>query len=523
MAGSSKLDRLVMRLNDVESVLAALDARPFLIVSGLSGTGKTQLVRRLAESISRHGMAWTRQALAECRRSGRGGRLPHGDLFAALPGHPGHVAVADLLDLATGEDPPLHARRVAFQPVRPDWNDSKKIWGHYNPLSGRFHPSDALVVLLNAYRSFLVDPEHAAPHFIVLDEMNLARVEYYLSDLLSLMEAGCRVDPHDPRVVHLGEMARVHPLESCVTSLGQRGIAMPPPAPQVEEGGADPFLSSGWGPPARGSSGGTSSRGGVSMSRPTSDDQLVPLWELEEEAWLYEPLIKASRTVVRQAAESGAQPSAPVEPGRVVAPLDPPARRRTPLEQIFPIPPRIACPPNLVVVGTVNVDETTHGFAPKVLDRAFVVELSQVDYAAAFDQDPSYPRLRALLEQLHGILAPWELQLGYRVVAEMLEYVALNPARPPAEVEDELIRAKVLTRLSGSEERLAEPLRELLQLCLHGPGGGTEAPLPPPGELCRVRQIAELPGGAIPCYPESARKLLGMIRRLVETGFTSYF
>ena len=63
MSDTGKQDLLVMRFKDVEGVLAALAARPFLIVSGLSGTGKTQLVRRLAESISSRGIDWTRQAL----------------------------------------------------------------------------------------------------------------------------------------------------------------------------------------------------------------------------------------------------------------------------------------------------------------------------------------------------------------------------------------------------------------------------------------------------------------------------
>ena len=36
-------------------------------------------------------------------------------------------------------------------------------------------------------------------------------------------------------------------------------------------------------------------------------------------------------------------------------------------------------PPNLAVVGTVNMDESTHGFSRKVLDRAFTLELSDVE------------------------------------------------------------------------------------------------------------------------------------------------
>lgn len=43
------------------------------------------------------------------------------------------------------------------------------------------------------------------------------------------------------------------------------------------------------------------------------------------------------------------------------------------------VPASLALPTNLVVTGTVNVDETTHGFSPKVLDRAMVIEFDEVD------------------------------------------------------------------------------------------------------------------------------------------------
>ena len=46
------------------------------------------------------------------------------------------------------------------------------------------------------------------------------------------------------------------------------------------------------------------------------------------------------------------------------------------------IPQNMALPTNLIVTGTVNVDETTYGFSPKVLDRAMVIEFDEVDLAA---------------------------------------------------------------------------------------------------------------------------------------------
>src|SRR5699024_5118509 len=51
-----------------------------------------------------------------------------------------------------------------------------------------------------------------------------------------------------------------------------------------------------------------------------------------------------------------------------------------------PPPHEIKLPPNLYIIGTVNMDETTHAFSPKVLDRAFTIELTEVDFS---DYPPS--------------------------------------------------------------------------------------------------------------------------------------
>jgi 5-methylcytosine-specific restriction enzyme B len=51
------------------------------------------------------------------------------------------------------------------------------------------------------------------------------------------------------------------------------------------------------------------------------------------------------------------------------------------VEEEEDIPRRIAIPKNVFVIGTVNVDETTYMFSPKVLDRAFVLEFNDVDFS----------------------------------------------------------------------------------------------------------------------------------------------
>ncbi len=80
--------------------------------------------------------------------------------------------------------------RVAFLSVRPDWTDNRGLLGYYNPLMGEYVATPLLRLLLRA---------HAHPdetHFVILDEMNLAKVEYYFSDFLSAMVSGTPMELH---------------------------------------------------------------------------------------------------------------------------------------------------------------------------------------------------------------------------------------------------------------------------------------------------------------------------------------
>jgi 5-methylcytosine-specific restriction endonuclease McrBC GTP-binding regulatory subunit McrB len=75
--------------------------------------------------------------------------------------------------------------------VRADWTDNRSMLGYYNPLTERYVPTELLRLLLHA----LAHPD--TPHFAILDEMNLAKVEYYFSDFLSAMESGTEIALHD--------------------------------------------------------------------------------------------------------------------------------------------------------------------------------------------------------------------------------------------------------------------------------------------------------------------------------------
>ncbi len=105
--------------------------KPFVILAGLSGTGKTRLTELFAEAIT-------------------------GNIRA----------------------------RYRLLPVRPDWSDPSPLLGYHNALSGTYIGTPFLDILREAGRAENRD----RPYFVCLDEMNLARAEHYLADILSAME-----------------------------------------------------------------------------------------------------------------------------------------------------------------------------------------------------------------------------------------------------------------------------------------------------------------------------------------------
>ena len=108
----------------------------------------------------------------------------------------------------------------------------------------------------------------------------------------------------------------------------------------------------------------------------------------------------------------------------------------------------VRLPANVCIVGTVNMDETTHGFSRKVLDRAFVIELADVNLSLIQEVDPyvapaqwpiknwqlPFPRLADVpdvdhdarvtasvtaLTAVNEVLERGQLQVGYRVRDEV--------------------------------------------------------------------------------------------------------
>ena len=163
-------------------------------------------------------------------------------------------------------------------------------------------------------------------------------------------------------------------------------------------------------------------------------------------------------------------------------------------------------PRNLFVVGTVNVDETTYMFSPKVLDRAntfefrveakdLVVDLRRPDRCApgpeplvryylqaasddGFQKDhPASGRqlLAGHLRALHVILGEAGFEFGHRVFYEALRlaaYLEASGENDPLAMLDRIVMQKVLPRLHGSYRRLHGLLADLGRYAYELDAGG---------------------------------------------------
>lgn len=128
-------------IRDFHLNLTSLEDKHFVIISGISGTGKTQLCKLYANAV--YGLDFD------------------------------------------SENPYL--KIIA---VRPDWMDSTSLFGYYSSFEKSYMRTEFLDILLKA------NEEQDKPFFIVLDEMNLAKVEYYLSDYLSAVESKMPIQLH---------------------------------------------------------------------------------------------------------------------------------------------------------------------------------------------------------------------------------------------------------------------------------------------------------------------------------------
>lgn len=209
------------------------------------------------------------------------------------------------------------------------------------------------------------------------------------------------------------------------------------------------------------------------------------------------------------------------------------------------VPERIELPDNLFIIGTINVDETTYMFSPKVLDRANVIEfkisvnemtkfldgIGKIDCSSvsskAAEMGADFVRLanckefeneqattdtlKAFFTELKSVNA----EFGYRSATEIFRFISQAHKNDDTaekmskeEVLDVAILQKLLPKLHGSRKKLEPALKGLWKLCF-------EASIKDTMQISRENIEKAI-------YKESADKILRMYESAYANGFTSF-
>lgn len=319
----------------INQYIRAIRTKPFVLLAGISGTGKSRIVRQLAKACWPEGSA---EAMAQ---------------------------------------KPSNFEMVQ---VKPNWHDSSELLGYVSRIGKepKFIAGDFLKFIAKAWENT------DTPYFLCLDEMNLAPVEQYFAEYLSVVE-----------------------------------------------------------------------------SRKLQDDGKTiisdPILKKEDEQWYYDLAnsLTSDEGLRNQFLKEG-----------------------------------IAIPQNLIVIGTVNMDETTYSFSRKVLDRAMTIEMNEVDLngglqkadanikhiptdhflADAVEGYDVYEHYKEAcdivinyLEKVNGELEGTPFKVAYRTRNEFLIYVvnALRLAHKDdadkptiAQALDEVTSMKILSRIEGDKRKV---------------------------------------------------------------------
>lgn len=221
------------------------------------------------------------------------------------------------------------------------------------------------------------------------------------------------------------------------------------------------------------------------------------------------------------------------------------------------IPQSFKFPDNLFVIGTMNVDETTYMFSPKVLDRAQVIEfrVKASDMEAFLTSTPTlnlksisekgamYAKAFLELSKLRGMKKPSDdnklkdvtaalgnffkplselgSEFGYRSAAEILSFVGYyldsGSDIKATDAIDAAIMQKLLPKLHGSRRQLEKPLEALWKLSLADGGAASIE------TLAKVEgQVNDFDYKSNCRFPISAEKIARLYKNSKDNGFASF-
>lgn len=243
---------------DYPIFITAIKSKPFLLLAGISGTGKSRIVREFA--------------------------------FKSCPKY---------LQDKDGTTP----GNYCMTEVKPNWHDSTELLGYYSRLGS--NPGYQFTKFVKFLVKAKMYPN--VPFFVCLDEMNLAPVEQYFAEILSILETR-----KHPKNKETGEVdTTMVKTESIIDALYFRKLSKMPDITNVHTGE-------------------------VFSSNLTDRDIYLKLFGIDTES-----------------------------------DIDEEVGNRTDL-----ITEGLTLPDNVVIIGTVNMDDTTHQFSRKVIDRAMTIEMN---------------------------------------------------------------------------------------------------------------------------------------------------
>ena len=191
-------------------------------------------------------------------------------------------------------------------PVKPNWTSAEDLLGYYNPLEKKYLATPFLEALLEAQNNPTI------PYFICLDEMNLARIEYYFADFLSLLEERKEI----PEIKLYSEDESSHTLSELKNVL------------ELIEATKEKYQKK-------------------------NITNFVKLLQDEE--------INKELTRVFGFSDKDSLIKYHTDLRRMIS-------------GILNIPSSIKFPLNVRIIGAINIDETTHYLSPKILDRAHIMK-----------------------------------------------------------------------------------------------------------------------------------------------------
>jgi 5-methylcytosine-specific restriction endonuclease McrBC GTP-binding regulatory subunit McrB len=211
------------------------------------------------------------------------------------------------------------------------------------------------------------------------------------------------------------------------------------------------------------------------------------------------------------------------------------------------VPAKLKIPSNLFIIGTVNIDETTNMFSPKVLDRANTIEfrvtkdemqnflgnIKEVKMDALTGKGAGMAKsflqmavnkdfaadetINAALVQFFGELKKTGAEFGYRSATEILRLInqlsVLDNTLTTNQKIDIAIMQKLLPKLHGSRRKLCPVLETLGSFCITG-------------DIKIIKDVFEKPdfdfNGTNVLYPLSLEKITRMYLGAIDNGFASY-